>query len=357
MTDSINNLDNSDEISVKEMGIKLKQLQVYLRSKWLLICSVGIIGGVLGGAYAWIKKPAYSAITTFVLEEGGASGGGLGPLSGLASMAGFDVNGGGGGIFQGDNILELYKSRRMIKKTLLTSVDHNGKKELLIDHYLMFNGIREKWDKNPKLKGLSFSNPNNFGRIQDSILNSITFDINKNYLNVVKPEKKLNIIRAEVKGPDEFFSKEFNDQIVKNVSDFYVQTKTKKSLDNIAILQTKTDSVRNVMNGAIYTAAAISDATPNLNPTRQVQRIAPVQKSQFNAETNKAVLGELVKNLELSKMSLLKETPLIQVIDSPVYPLSVNSLGKLKGFVIGGFLGVFIICILLMVRRLFSGVA
>ena len=36
-------------------------------------------------------------------------------------MMGLDV-GGSGGLFQGENILELYKSRSMIAKTLLTEI-------------------------------------------------------------------------------------------------------------------------------------------------------------------------------------------------------------------------------------------
>ena len=39
--------------------------------------------------------------------------------------------------------------------------------------------------------------------------------------------------------------KAFNDNIVKNVNDFYIQTKTKIEFQNVQILQHQTDSVRN----------------------------------------------------------------------------------------------------------------
>jgi len=110
------------------------------------------------------------------------------------------------------------------------------------------------------------------------------------------------------------------------------------------------------MNGAIFSAAAVSDATPNLNPTRQVQRAAPMQRSQFSAETNKAILSELVKNLEMSKISLRKETPLIQVIDKPVYPLAKEAFGKLKGIVMGGLLAGFLIVVILSLRLVFKNI-
>ncbi|MNQ86252.1 hypothetical protein D3C85_1014400 [compost metagenome] len=148
------------------------------------------------------------------------------------------------------------------------------------------------------------------------------------------------------------FSKEFNNQIVKTVNEFYKNTKTKKSLENVTILKEKTDSVRAIMNGAIFTAVAITDATPNLNPTRQVQRMVPVQRSQYTAETNKAVLSELIKNLEMTRMSLLKETPLIQLVDSPIYPLTKEQFGKSKGIIFGGLIGGILVCIYLILRRM-----
>jgi len=345
-----------EKISLKDFILKLKKGYKYLLSKWFLILVFGILGGIIGFVYAYLKKPLYIATTTFVLESG-ESGGGLGQYAGLASMVGIDIGGSGGGIFQGENILELYKSRTMIEKTLLSEVEISGKKRLLISRFIEMNHLREKWSKKPSLNNVNFDFKSKnemflFTRVQDSIIGSIVTEINKRYLKVSKPDKKLSIIRVEVSSEDEFFAKLFNDQIVKNVNDFYVQTKTKKSLENIKILSEKTDSVRNVMNGAIYNISAISDATPNLNPTRQLQRTAPIQRSQFSVETNKAILGELVKNLEMSKMSLLRETPLIQVIDYPIYPISIVKPGKLTSLILGSLISTVLLMVILLFRRL-----
>jgi len=349
----------ANETSLKEVLVKLRDWYHYLLSRRVTIIVTVVVFALLGLAYSFIKKPVYTATTTFVLEESDKAGG-LGQYAGLASMVGIDIGslgGGGGGIFEGENILELYKSRTMIEKTLLSKVDIDGKNELLIDRFIEFNELREGWDKKPALKGISFDGLDSAGtvkhtRLQDSIIGTIVEDINKYNMQVIKPDQKLSIIKAEVKATDEIFAKTFNEQIVKHVNDFYIQTKTKKAMQNVTIMQDKTDSVRKVMNGAIYTAAAVNDATPNLNVTHQVQRIVPVQRSQFTAESNKAILTELVKNLELSKISLLKETPLIQVVDAPVYPLDRKRFGKLKGIVVGGFIGGFLCVIVLLAKRM-----
>jgi uncharacterized protein involved in exopolysaccharide biosynthesis len=62
-----------------------------------------------------------------------------------------------------------------------------------------------------------------------------------------------------------------------------------------------------------------------------------------------------VKNLELSKLSLRKETPLIQVIDKPILPLPVEKFGKSRGIMMGGFLAGFLVVCGLIARRMFRG--
>ena len=352
--DKGNNIDlQEDELSLKELFLIIIEWWKYFLSKWIIICLAGVIGVIAGFIYSYDKKPIYTAETTFVLEEDNGGGGMMGQLGGLAGLAGIDVGGGGGGLFQGDNIIQLYKSRSMIEKTLLSEVEYLGKKQLLIDYYIQFNNLRKVWNEKIELKNLNFElhQGEKFNRAQDSILGVMVKTINGGFLTISKPDKKLSIIKVEVKAQDEFFAKAFNDQIVQNVSDFYVQTKTKKAIDNLDILQHQTDSVRNVLNGAIYATAAVADATPNLNSTRQVLR-APALRSQFNAEANKAILTQLVQNLELAKLSLRKETPLIQIIDKPIFPLAKTKLSIRKALMIGGFIGVLISIIYLAIKKI-----
>src|SRR5690606_17824642 len=138
-------------------------------------------------------------------------------------------------------------------------------------------------------------------RLYEGVITSFTDAIRSDVLNLEKLDKNLSIVRVDVTSPDEVFSKVFNEALVTKVNEFYIETKTKKYRDNIAIMERKVDSVHSAMTGAIYSAAKVSDATPNLNPTRQVQRIAPAQEAQFSAEANKIMLSQLQQNLELTK--------------------------------------------------------
>jgi hypothetical protein len=245
----------------------------------------------------------------------------------------------------------------MVQKALLSPINVNGKSQSLADYYILFGGIRKGWEGKPQLANLSYSinaDVSKFNRIQDSVLMAMHQEIIGNLLSVAKKDKKLSILQVEVQSENEIFSKSFTEALVSEVSRFYVETKTKKSTTNVAILQHQTDSVRNQLNSAISGVAQSNDDVPNLNPSRQILRSSGQQK-QFDVQANTAILTELVKNLELSKLSLRKETPLIQVIDKPILPLPVERFGKAKGILLGGFLAGFLVVIGLVGRRVFQG--
>jgi hypothetical protein len=340
-----------DEISLKELVLKIKDWYQFLLSKWITILFAGIIGGALGLCYAIFKKPVYTAETTFVLEEG-ESGGGLGQYAGLASMVGVDIGGGGGGIFKGDNILELYKSRTMIRQTLLTLDTFDKKQQLLIERYIEFNGLRETWRKNSNLKNINFSDKNAYIRVQDSVIGAFVEIINNGMLNVTKPDKKLSIISVKFESKDELFAKSFTNNIVSKVNTFYVKTKTKKSSENLSILQTQADSVKKALNTDIGGVAKAVDANLNLNAALQRLRIGS-QKKQVDVQANIAVYEEILKNLELAKINFRNQKPLLQIIDEPVFPLKVKKISKLIAIILGSVVLCIFTCAYLVFSKLY----
>jgi len=339
-----------DEISMKDFLKKIKLIFKFFKSKWITILFSCIAGAFLGLSYSIIKKPLYIASCTFVLDDGNKAGG-LSQYAGLASMAGIDLGNGSSGIFQGDNILELYKSRTMIEKTLLCKANFNGHEKKLIERYIEFNNLREKWNREVNKDDLYFNgNSENFNRKQDSIISDIVDLFNKKQLSVVKPDKKLTIINVAFSSKDELFSKEFVDKLVENVNEFYVQTKTKKSTQNVNVLQRQADSVKSVLNYSLNGVANAIDANPNVNPQLLKLRVSS-QKRQVDVQTSTQVYGEILKNLELAKISLMQDKPLIQVIDKPVIPLETDRVTKVTSIVIGFILTAFFTTIFLLIKR------
>ncbi|MFV8341093.1 Wzz/FepE/Etk N-terminal domain-containing protein [Flavobacterium sp. XS2P39] len=348
----MNEQNPNDEISLKELIEKGKDWFAYLFSQWKIIVLAGIIGAGIGLTYSFIKKPIYTATLSFALED--EKSGGLGGALGLASQFGFDLGGGGGSIFTGSNLTELFKSRSMVEQTLLSPVTFNGRSVSLAEMYIQNSEWRSKWDDSPKFKDIQFlpnAKRNSFTRVHDSILGVIYEDISTSALTVGQKDKKVSVISIDVVSINELFAKYFTEALAKEVSDFYVTTKSKKARMNMAILERQTDSIRRELNGAITGVAVANDNTFGLNPAMNVRR-APSARKQVDVQANTAILTELVKQTELAKVTLRKETPLIQVIDKPILPLAQKKFGKAKGIIMGGFLVGFLVVLILIVRRL-----
>lgn len=350
-------LENRD-LSLKNLLEELQDWYKFLLSKWKIILLSGIIGAVLGITYSITKKTIYKATLSFALEEDKSSGGGLGGALGLAGSLGLDLGGGGGSIFTGSNLTELFKSRTMVEKTLLSPVNYNGKLISLAEMYIDINKIRYNWKDKPMLSNVEFlpdANREKFTRTQDSILGSIYQGLLKGALSVGQKDKKIAIISIDMSSTNELFAKFFCEALAKNVSDFYIDTKSKKARTNMLVLQKQTDSIRAELNGAITGVATANDNTFNLNPALNVRR-APSVRRQVDVQANTAILTELVKQAELAKVTLRKETPLIQVIDRPILPLEKERFGKLKGLIYGGFLFGFLTALVIIVRRFFKNI-
>nr|WP_192499682.1 Wzz/FepE/Etk N-terminal domain-containing protein [Flavobacterium sp. PL002] len=342
----------NDEISLKELIAKGKEWFHYLLSQWKIIVLAGIVGTFLGIAYSFIKKPTYTASLSFALEDE-KSGGGLGSALGLASTLGLDLGSSGGSIFTGSNLTELFKSRSMVELTLLSPVVVDGKTISLAEMYIQNNRWRDGWVDKPKLTNIQFLpgiKRKNFTRVHDSILGVIYADLSKTALTVGQKDKKISIINIDVATTNEGFSKYFCEALAKQVSDFYVETKSKKSRDNMLILERQTDSIRRELNNAITGVAVANDNTFNLNPALNVRR-APSARRQVDVQANTAILTELVKQSELAKVTLRKETPLIQIIDKPILPLKKERFALSEGIIMGGFLAGFLMVSFLILRR------
>ncbi|MBA0884390.1 Wzz/FepE/Etk N-terminal domain-containing protein [Flavobacterium undicola] len=348
----MNEQNPNDEISLKELIEKGREWWQYLLSQWKIIVLVGVIGSALGLAYSFIKKPVYTATLSFALED--EKGGGLGGALGLASSFGLDLGGSGGGVFTASNLTELFKSRSMVEKTLLSPVIVDGKTISLAEMYIQKNEWRSGWNKKPNLAKLQFfpnADRQKFTRVQDSIMGVMYANLSKSALSVAQKDKKISIINIDVISENELFSKYFCEALAKTVSEFYIATKSKKARMNMAILERQTDSIRRELNGAITGVAVANDNTFGLNPAMNVRR-APSARRQVDVQANTAILTELVKQTELAKVTLRKETPLIQVIDRPILPLPKEKFGKVKGIVLGAFLAGFMVVLVLIIRKI-----
>lgn len=323
---------SDNQFTLQEVILNIREWVNYFLSKWKILIAAGILGMVLGALVSIFKKPVFHAETSFVLEEGDA--GGISQMSGLASLVGVNLGslGGTSGLFQGDNIMELYRSERMLGQTLLEPFDE---RQLLIDRFVAFEKLDEKWASKVDIPSMDFTLPREqFTVAQDSVVKEITKLIRENQLSVSKPDRKLSIIQVSISSKDELYAKAFNESLVQNVTDFYFLTKTKKTGENLQILQSQADSVRAILDESLLSYASATDRVPNSNPLLSSAQVES-RKRQIDVQATGAVYQEIVKNLEIAKVNHRNNSPLIQVIDSPRLPLKRSEIRLVKGIVLG----------------------
>ena len=342
-----------DEISLKEVIIKIKELLAFLKSKLKIIFLIGFVGSSIGLYVGFTEKPIYKAVLTFALEE--EKGSGLSGALGLANSFGIDLGGSsGGGAFAATNLAELMRSRLITEKVLLKPVQIKGKNTTLANYYIEVNDLRKDWIQSPQLSKIQFlpqSERSKFNLQQDSLLKIFYKNLTSpSNLSIQQKDKKVTILYIEVSSSNELFSKLFCETLAKETSDFYTQTKIKKSKNNVEILQKQTDSIKIELSGAISSKLIEEDNVYNLNPALNKKGVTS-KKKQIDVQTNTAILTNLSVQLELAKITLRKETPLIQTIDTPILPLEKVKFGKLRSLLLGGFVsGFFTIAFLLLIR-------
>ncbi|ACU58577.1 hypothetical protein [Chitinophaga pinensis] len=341
------------EISIREIVLKLLDWWRFLLSKWLIILLAGILGGGAGVLMSLVKKKKYIGQLTFILEDANSN-----PLSaymGIASQFGVDLGGGGGssGIFSDDNIMEFLQSRLMVEKALLSTVKVDNREITLAELYVEVNEMRKGWQKIPELANLHFlpTTPRDqYSLKQDSVLGTIYERIVKAELEVEKPNPKVSFISVKATTLNETFSKKFTETLVREAIDFYVDTKTRRNKISVDRLQGQADSLEILLNRKTYSAAAVQPF--NTNPARQVATVGGelALRDKLILQT---MYGEVIKNLELSKIAMAQDMPVIQIVDKPILPLKTERLGKVKAAIIGAFLFGFLTVILLIGRRIF----
>ena len=335
----------NNSVALTDIIASAKNFIKFIQSKIKLLGLLIVLGGVLGLAYYFITSPKYQATATFIVEEKSSGSG----LAGMAGQLGFDISsltGGNAGLFDGDNILEIIKSRNIIESVLLSKVDvaDSTNNKTLADLYYETSGLKNKLEgKSTDLANLNFSNIKNGAThsiLQDSVLYMMIEKINKDNLNVQRTNKKGSIISISTNSTNPQFSKLFSERLLNETSEMYIKIKVGNLSSNINRLQNKADSLQALLNRTSYQSAALN--TFDANEAYKSSAV-PEEMSQRDKLVLNTLYAEVVKNVEILRISLINQKPIIQVLDLPKFPLVnqqksfliIELLGLLAGLVIG----------------------
>lgn len=335
--------------SFKRLFLDARGLFTYLLSKWYLIAILAIAAGLLGILYAYVKKPTYTGELTFVLSDGNTQSG----LSSLIGQFGINFNSGGNDVFSQDNVMYLMTSRKMLSRALFRKVPNSS--ETLIDLYIHSENLDKDWKRDAYLSK-AYPFPASYAALtplQDSLFKELYTNISTKVFTVQQPDKKVGLFKVTTTYKNEVFACYLTKYLVDESSSFYIETKTSIARQNLGMLQHEADSLQARLNGNIENAASDIDRTFNLNPTLQVQRV-PIQKNQVDAAVTQAAYTEVVKNLEIARITLEKAFPIYQLLDEPSLPLKQEKPGRLLNGILFGSLTALLVIIFLSLKYLLS---
>ncbi|GEM_PF-3069480 len=345
----------SKELSIKDLTISFVTWIKFLISKWKFILVSVVACLSLGLVIFLFSEKKFVGKLDFVLGDETASGAGLLP----GFLQNVNPTNSVGLFSNSENIIWLYTSPNILKTTLLESVSlPDSSSNLLINMFLKESELDDKYkdEKSPKAQVKFEKNRNNeaasLSRLQNSVIKDCIKLIQKEYLTVNTINQTVNIIGVEFKSKNEILSKLFVEVIVKNANNLYVQSKTKNLLKEIEILETKTDSFRRRMEGDISNVAYSVDAVPYANPLRSKLQVSP-KENQVQSEISSSMYVSSLQNLEATRLALSKETPIIQIINRPEYPLETSGLKLVLVLIISILLGLFLSVAYLSIANFF----
>lgn len=351
-TEKVNDNKVSTDIIIKIIKSYIWELFKY---SWLIF-----ILAILLGYYMYQSKkkiPAqYAAFLSFTINEGSGAdqsfmqqvlGGNLG-FGMLDSDLGIGKGSGSGMAM----LQELIKTRKTLELVLFEKVnipDKNGidKEDYFIHHYVELCGYRDKWKKEENELANIFFKDNNtdyFNRAQNSLLgfvhgNIVRFDLTENV-------SKAGILTLKFKTSNEQLSYNFLRKFYENLNTYYTTKSIEKQQRIYKAAMNRRDSLEKAMDRAekdyinylnTHNLAAMGQHAEQIRIQYMGRKLSGEMEAYFMA----------IRNVETAKIALEQQTPLLQAIDKPMYPLGREIpnafLALIMGLALGGFLGVFMV--------------
>ena len=338
-------MDQNNALKLSDVFLLFKQFINFYKSfrkrNYLIIFGFMVISLL----YYTIEKAKYEASASFVLMEGaGSKGGGLASLS---SQFGIDIGSLGGqsnSIFSGDNIFDIFRTRTMVEKVLLSEFDDamNGPvKQTFADAYMKMYPSFVKTiilgNKTPVGSFYGYDNHLHADRVKDSVLSKIFEKLIKNNLIVQKSNKKGSIIQVVITTNNELFSKRFTEKLIETVKTFYLNINNTNSQIVLSSLQKKADSLQVLLYDKSFQSSRLFNMNSGLKSYTATEEL-----SQRDKTVTYALYSEVIKNIEITKMSQAQQTPIFQIVESPRLPLENKKLELYELFLIGLFGGIIV---------------
>ena len=328
---------NDNEATLKDVFLTIRDYKNELKRKLVLIISIVILFSLIGYIYSINQEDKYVATLSFIVE-GDEEGLNLSSFAGMSNQFGLDFGGGGSSSFSQQNVIELLKSRKIVEESLKKEYTISAKRYSLLEHYIINNNIIEDSSE------IKFD-----GIYNDSITNIVWRQIIDNKLEVLYQNDEANILNLNYSSVSSQFAKYFTESLIDEMTGMYSSYQTEKIRFSLNNLKSRSDSVFSELQRSERNLARIKDRN-----TRVITASGRLDEIRYMRQVQvlNTMYLELIKNTEVVKMNLLNETPIIQIVDAPILPLSTVKRSFMFWVTIFSFLGFSIISFIIIIRKL-----
>jgi hypothetical protein len=313
----------SNEQYIKEI---ITQIFKRLHRRWRMLIMLPIV--VFGLVYLvlWAFFPEkYVAEYIIAAEEEGTQA-----IEGIMAQYGIDIEGGvkTSSVFKGESLVQLFLTRSMVERALREPIEIDGERKSAVAWFFPYT----KHARKRMFQDVEFSSTAT-SSISDSAVFLTYKYLLKEVLDVGRPEKRMSFIHVSTVHQNPRLAAAFSDLLIRTVTDYYIETVTKKARLNVDVLQEEFDSIQALLEQSIYAAAQETDR--NIRSVR-AGLMVDQKRAIIDLEVRKAMFSEVAKNLKLAEITLRKKTPMIQLVQGAHFPLERAQMPHWKLAAFGG---------------------
>ncbi len=279
--------------------------------------------------------------------------------SGIGSLLGqFGLGGGDEAGFNIEKMIELAQSRKIASMTLFEKIEIDNKEDFIANQIIDLYDFREDWEDSGLLKdfpGFQHAAVDSFSRAENAALKSVHRKLVKGGASLISlvSDEETGILTLTVISPNENLSLETAEIFYDKLEDYYVQKAVNKQTETYRVLKSRTDSLENAMNTAQRSLLRFEDRNRSLG-------LREYEATRYRLQGELTILqlayGETYKNLQLAEFNLQNKTPMVSVIDSPVFPLEIVASNLVKSIITGLIVGVLIAVFFIIGRKIYRDI-
>lgn len=341
----------------KDFDLKPHIQRIHANRIFIIITTLIFI--VLGVVYYFIAERNYQ-VRVVVLPYTNTSGPSVGGLSGLASIAGLNLNNNTGTSVMSANLYpQIVSSTVFLQRLSETEVELENipdpvtYSEYILNHYKppAINKLRKYTIGLPQviIDGISGSDEIEITVASEPIVGDLDIQkLSKKEKSVIaslarsiklEVNNQFGTVEISTKMPEAKLAAQMADQMLALLQELVHEYKTKKASEELDFLQSRYVSKRSEYDSVQNALAEFRDQNIVISTATGRTKLDWLE-NEFALQA--AVLQELAKNLETQKLELSKQSPSFAVIQPAVLPLDPVKESKVLIFFISMLFGLFI---------------